>query len=346
MRKTMHVAVALVLAGLTSFFWNHLLQPSVPGHLVRLSQPSPALTAQDGSLRVELGAFPEADGLQLHWAVEATRLQRGAKLWQDGRLHLEWYLGEERLDRIYLTSIDGSQVAANTFSILAELPSPEATAVLHLENFGVSGRLRLIEFEARAMQTDVPMHLGLGLTCLGWLTWMASLAGTLKQPRSWLAAVLWLGFAYILVLPGPWPMRSALLSEFPGIPDDPTRSLGLDDFTRDKGEHERIPASNLLLRWKYQLEPLRPILHAVLFFAPAFCLMVASGRVRKGALLAGLLAGWVEFSQWAMDYGFDATDVMDLVTDAAGIALAAWVFNKGRDFLRSYRARKSPEAVA
>jgi hypothetical protein len=313
------------LVAVTALLWNHAHEPWPTGHAVRLAESGPVLAAGDGALRLPLGSFPKADGIQLRWDLRADALEPGPEIWQDGRLALEWYRGDRRIERVFLASVSGSQHATHTSCILSHRPGPTATAVLRLENHGTSGDLQLVGFEAAATRALPGMQLGLILAGAGWVVWLVHLVASPQDPRAWLAALLWVGFAFFLILPGPWPMRSALFGNFSEPPSSHfTQTLVAADFDPCPSKIDLQPPANPLLRWKFQLEALRPVLHALLFFVPALALMLAAGQGSRGALLAAILAATGELSQWAMGFGFDATDGLDLLADASGIALA-WI---------------------
>ncbi len=72
---------------------------------------------------------------------------------------------------------------------------------------------------------------------------------------------------------------------------------------------------------------LRPILHALLLFLPALAFAFLLNR-KSAIMLAVGLAVAIEVAQTAFGYGFGWDDVGDLVTDAIGIALALWVWER------------------
>jgi glycopeptide antibiotics resistance protein len=90
---------------------------------------------------------------------------------------------------------------------------------------------------------------------------------------------------------------------------------------------------NFILRVKDRINYVAPLLysflrsslHILLLFAPTLVSFALIGRNRS-LILAILLAIAIEAAQTLFGYGFDAFDVLDLLFDAAGILLAAWVF--------------------
>lgn len=82
-----------------------------------------------------------------------------------------------------------------------------------------------------------------------------------------------------------------------------------------------------MLRVKHAISSARPLLHILLLFAPTFGFAWLLGN-RPAVVLSAMLAFSIELAQLAFGYGFDLVDVGDLATDAAGIALGLWVWNR------------------
>ena len=342
-RILLHILAAAGLVAATVTAWNHGHEIAEPGRTVVLREAGPWLEAGPAAWRLDLGEFGEADGLHLRFTIEAEGVERGPEPWQDGRLHLEWIRDGERLDRIYLFSIRGTRSASEPSAIHRGAP-PGATAELHLENLGESGRLRLVRFEAFPTRASPSGRLGLTLAGIGWLVWLASVAGPPRRLRSWLAGLTWLVPAWFLVIPGPWPKQSPLIGSFAlDDPAKPSSVLEPADFTVATSQPGAVESPNLLLRWKIKLRPLRPLLNGVLFFVPTLGLLAFASSERRAIGLAALLAASVEAAQWAFGYGFAMEDVADLATDAGGIALAWLAF---RSWCRYSPIAASKRAVA
>jgi glycopeptide antibiotics resistance protein len=79
-----------------------------------------------------------------------------------------------------------------------------------------------------------------------------------------------------------------------------------------------------MLRIKAALPRIRPLLHALMLFAPTLAVLFLISRNRT-LLLGGTASLGVELAQYLFGFGFDRTDFLDLLWNAAGIALALWI---------------------
>jgi hypothetical protein len=86
-------------------------------------------------------------------------------------------------------------------------------------------------------------------------------------------------------------------------------------------------SGGLPLRAKHLLAQARPLLHILLLCAPTLASALLAGR-RPTLLLAILTSLAIEGAQIAFGYGFDWIDVIDLATDATGIALGLWLLGR------------------
>lgn len=336
--SVIRLLTAILLIGGMVICWNREYRPAKNLPQIALSGPTPPLLAGLEAHRLPLGSFGAADGIQLEWALQPKSLQRGELHWETGRLHLEWLREGKTVERIFLAGARGDETASRGAVILESIP-PNATAELHIENLGISGTLQLARFEATPVQHSPAAKRGLILIGMGWLFWAASLAGSMRCFSSWLAGGLWLAAAYFLVVPGPWQLRTPL---GPGqdmtAPDAAESMLTPQDVFLADTQPGAIESPNLLLRWKLRLQAIRPLLHGLLFLVPTLGLLILTQNERRGLILAALLALGAEAAQWGFGYGFDWTDVIDLATDAVGIASALWVFRKwGRRQSRTAR---------
>jgi hypothetical protein len=134
-----------------------------------------------------------------------------------------------------------------------------------------------------------------------------------------------------------------LLGDFPA-PESPAAPsvVATSDFSPAEAYADIVESPNLLLRWKLRLQPLRPLLHSLMFFVPALVWLCLTSR-RRAILLAAALACAIEAAQCAFGYGFNGYDALDLTSDAFGIALAVGFFTVARKLVRG---GKSPSLVA
>lgn len=327
-RLLLPVISAFLLIAATILCWNRAHQPLNGGPAVSIPDGGPWIDVCPGATKIDLPGLGTAEGLHLRYDLEADEIRQGPEDWQTGRMHLEWVRDGAVIDRRFLASAWDHHTVSESSTIVRDIP-PRATARLHIENLGLSGRCRLVQFEAfPTRKSDLP-RLGMLIAALGWLAWAAWVAGGLRRPRSWLAAILWVGCAYFLVVPGPWPTRSPLLGEFAmsSVDTFPVK-LATSSFEAADCRPGITETPNLLLRWKIRLRPLRPLLHGLLFFVPALGFLAFADTHARALGLVASLAVLVEVAQWGFGYGFEASDLLDLATDACGIALAVWAFRR------------------
>ena len=226
----------------------------------------------------------------------------------------------------------GSCAGQVPFETAMVLPPDGAEGVrIHWENLGLAGTCRVEAFSAQTVAPRRSGRAALILIMVAWVAWAAALAGSFSH-RCLLAGAIWVLAAWLTVLPGPWSFRLPLFGGFEGIrPMMPVETLDPAHFEPAPSFPMTVQAPNLLLRWKIQLKPLRPLLHGLLFFVPTLLLLTLIPW-RRAALLVGILAGLIETSQWAIGFGFEASDLLDLATDAIGIFLAVlfWKFLRRR----------------
>lgn len=317
------------LIATTVFVWNRLHQRS-PGIHIKLDQPSPevahSLADQSRAIDLSLSDSLKCEQILIGFSFSAQNLTRGPEDWQDGRLHLEWLDAKGgMLERHFLASCYGNTLSAAPALIVAGPPEAKGLRI-HIENLGLSGTCRLDSFHAQAVRPRPSFVLATSCLSLAWIIWASSIAGSFRNLSCLLAGIIWFTVAWQTVLPGPWPFKLPLLGEFHGVEGSSVpEKLQETDFRKAPSYPGSIENPNLLLRWKIELQALRPILHGLLFFAPSLALLYLIPWPRA-AILAFSLAALVEWSQWAIGYGFDRTDLLDLATDATGITLAilAW----------------------
>lgn len=314
----------LGLVSATTFAWNRLCG-AVVGIETRLETPSPevVISGEKGmqAMQAVLPGNLASDPLLVSFRFSASKLVRGPENWQDGRLHLEWLSSDGQLiRRDFLGSCWADNYSAMSQIILTP-PDGANGARIHWENLGLAGTCRVEAFSAQTVAPRRSARAALIGIMVAWVAWAAALAGSFSR-RCLLAGAVWVFAAWLTVLPGPWSFRLPLFGGFEGIRQMRTVEI-LDPahFEPAPSYPMAVQAPNLLLRWKIQLKPLRPLLHGLLFFIPTLVLLTLIPW-RPAALLVGILAGLIETSQWAIGFGFEASDLLDLTTDAIGIFLA------------------------
>jgi hypothetical protein len=289
--------------------------------------------------RLNLPGIGPADFLHVELQVGADRLVPGQAVWEDGRLMIEWHAPGHGMEPDILASVRGHGVL-DAVSLVCRADHGPALPVLRLENLGASGVFRVLHCRLTVVRQTLWWKLGRWVLLAAWLGWAAAVAGwgrTSGPGRPLLAAGIWLLLATQVVLPGPWQSIRPLGAPFAGVassaaanpPSAPLPPLAASPppatgkTTPDKVESlGRLPMKgSLLLRIKDRIQQARPLLHGLLFFAPALAFALLVGRWRA-ALLAALLALGIEWAQVLFGYGFDPLDLIDLACDAAGIALA------------------------
>ena len=89
-----------------------------------------------------------------------------------------------------------------------------------------------------------------------------------------------------------------------------------------------------MLRIKARIAQARPLLHALLLFAPTLAMAGLVGR-KPALCLAAILSVCIELAQFGFGYGFDWGDIGDLANDTAGIFAALWIHRKFQSRRRS-----------
>ena len=286
--------------------------------------------------RLSLPGIGPADFLHVELQVGADRLIPGQAVWDDGRLLIEWHAPGHGMEPDILASVRGHGVL-DAVSLVCRADHGPALPVLRLENLGATGAFRVLHCRLTVVRQTLWWKLGRWVLLAAWLGWAAVLAGagrTSGPGRPLLAAGIWLLLATQVVLPGPWQSIRPLGAPFTGLASSATAippaaplppsppPAAAKPSSSEVESLGRLPLKgSLLLRIKDRIQQARPLLHGLLFFAPALAFALLVGRWRA-ALLAALLALGIEWAQVLFGYGFDPMDVIDLTCDAAGIALA------------------------
>lgn len=307
--------------------WKEL--PSGPAVLLRV----------DGQHRnvVTRLAFPglgPVDFLRVRYAVAAKGLQPGKELWEDGRGIIEWHAqGTSAVENDPFFSTRHDLVSEPAELVMRPRHGP-AMPVLRLENLGTAGEMQVREMEVTVLKERWTWKTGRWLLMAGWVAWLVAWMrppGGNRRAGPLVAAVGWLFMGLYFVVPGPWkslhsfgpPFSISGQSASPresGLPTVPAATpAGMPENVETVGEIP--PNGDITLTIKLLLAGSKWILHVPLLFAPVLLTACLAGR--RPALTLGILFSLaVEAAQIAFGFGCDATDLVDLAADAAGILLA------------------------
>jgi hypothetical protein len=294
-------------------------------------------------------AFPGSsafDALHLVVQVESIDLVLGPQIWDDGRLLVEWLPSGRRneMELDPLASARGSETKGPWELVAGPVHRP-AVPVIRIEHLGKSGEFVITRLEATPVRERAAWRI-LRLPLVA--AWFALLAFAAGFPhgrwRPLLAAAIWTVFALEFIVPGPWKSTRPLASSFelgpasptpPPSPSPPAPPNPAPPPTSPTAAPApappaiqpagRIPtAGSPMLRIKAALPRIRPLLHALMLFAPTLAVLFLISRNRT-LLLGGTASLGVELAQYLFGFGFDRTDFLDLLWNAAGIALALWI---------------------
>lgn len=289
--------------------------------------------------RLLLPGVGPADFLHVELQIGADQLVPGQAVWEDGRLMIEWHSQARGMEPDILASIRGQGIL-DPVRLVCRAEHGPALPTLRLEHLGQSGVFRVLDCRLTVVRQTLAWKIGRWVLLAAWFVWAAALAGggrTSGRGRPLLAAGLWLLVATQVVLPGPWQSIRPLGAPFTGVTDlttsappvlpQPVVPAPLPPAAAKEAPHHvealgKLPMKgSLLLRIKDRIQQARPLLHGLLFLAPALAFALWVERWRA-AILAALLAFGIEWAQALFGYGFDLMDAIDLGCDAAGIALA------------------------
>lgn len=314
-------------------------------------------------VRMKLADTPPVEALHLVVQVEASRLSIGRQAWDDGRLLVEWQPdgrpGAMELDPIASARGDEKK---GPWELVARPVNRPALPVLRIEHLGSAGEFLITRVEATPVRERTAWKLLAPALLAGWFA-LAALAAGFPQGRwkALLAAGIWLVFAFEFIVPGPWKSARPMVASFqlgsepppaviapPPPPflaatetgDGPGQGAEPEAEVRPAG---RIPtAGNPVLRVKAALPRIRPILHGLLLFVPSMIALFLIPRKRV-LIIAATCSGSIELAQTLFGYGFDATDLLDLLWNAAGIGLAFWIHPR---LLRRFRSSPTSARAA
>lgn len=296
--------------------------------------------------RLVIPGIPAVNMLHLRFQMSARGLAPGKEKWEDGRAMIEWHQPDDAAKRgdDPVGSVRHDEKTGLADFVVLPLKSP-AIPALRLEHLGRAGEFELSDLEITVVQERAIWKTGRWFLACAWLAWVAAYVRSWPGIPWWraiLASAVWIFMGNQFVVPGPWKHQRPLVSAFrlgaestvSAVPSPvPSASVPAKSSSSalTSGPLQALgkitDQGGLVLRVKARIAQARPLLHALMLFAPALALAWLAGR-KPAMVLAGILALATELAQFAFGYGFDWVDVFDLASDATGIALAMWVYGK------------------
>jgi hypothetical protein len=295
------------------------------------------LRSQEGRsvvIRLELPGIGAVDRLLVRYVVATRGLKPGKERWQDGRCIIEWHPpggGKDwENDPVFTARQDHEGKPVEL--VMRPLHGP-AVPVLRVENLGRAGDLEVRQLEVTVLNERWIWKIGRWLLMAAWMSWIVACirpTGIRSGSGALAAAVVWLLMGLYFVVPGPWKSYRALGPPFE-ISGEIVRPIGIPPVVASVGQSVppapvatvgEIPQNgDFTLTLKLWVANAKWTLHIALLAAPVFLTALFVGR--RQALFFGILFSLaVEGAQIAFGYGTDATDLVDLAADAAGILLA------------------------
>lgn len=303
-----------------------------PALTLRVDRNTPEVVAL-----IQLPHLPPTNWIDVRFKIAARDLKPGAEEWDDGRCIIEWR-GENRsaptLENDQFASVRFNQTGTVGRAVLGPDRGP-AIPVLRLENRGLSGGMEISMIEISSLRERATWKIGRWFLMGGWIGWFMVCIGPVgryRVVRPLLAATTMLLMGVFFVVPGPWKIIHPFGTPFQIGPENlsphsaPAASPQILVPAKAIKSVGRLPVKGgFVLRVKIYAAKIRPLLHALMLLGPTLLLAIWIGVKRTLPMMVGL-AFAVEIAQISFGYGYDITDLFDLLNDITGIALGILIY--------------------
>lgn len=377
MRRFCLVASLFLLVAAVYFVWQNRFERSVEYRPVTLhdlratvSLPEGAAWTDSGDgprlvlratpdrpvmIAMELPEIVSADFLHISAELATRNLVPGSEGWQDGKCLITWRSAERPELRENDPIGSGNSNSQSEIEMVMVPEHPGSTPFFFAQNAGMEGEFEVTNLEITVVQESLVWKIGRWVVILAWMGWIVfwiSPRGGVARVRAAVVSLVWMLMAANFVIPGPWRSyhsfgspfnigeeRAVPVSEKQGnsVPR-PTISPTTVAQSVEVEVVGDMPEKALVLRVKNYAAKVKELLHVGLLFPPTLIAACLVGR--RAAMMQGILFSFaVEVAQISFGFGCDLTDLLDLVCDAAGIALALWICPYLMRFISRYRPK-------
>jgi len=393
------VSAFLILCILTWILWQWRFVPVASSSALTLDHIPPGVTlTKEGPIKTEggiavLGAGSGASKFDWQWlappvsryahiAIKASchGIEKGKMSWDDARIALVWVDSTGKIVPEQLALWSGHGDRPQKFSdMIAPISRNGALPKIIVTNRGTAGTFTIESFQVQQVELRPGFRFQLAGILAAWLYFVWQIfrrsvapAGS-AWPRPLFAAMLWIGFAWLSSLPGPWVPWRPILRAFPvsavpppaakklpppappdtsAIPpkkapaDGPPVARTSPPRPAVTGGTTPAPLEGGLVRWYFNKIPsLKRPMHLCVFAGIGFSLALLLGSVRA-ASPALALSALSEICQWLFGFGFDLGDVADLALDAVAVFAGVLLWRGLLSKLEGKREGRGAPAVA
>jgi hypothetical protein len=305
---------------------------------------------------------PDARHAHIALRVSCRGVEVGKMPWDDARVTLVWLDASGKMAQGHLPLWSGrGDHPEHLRDMVLPLSRGGTLPKVAFENRGSAGEFKIESVRIQAVNYRPGLVWMTSAIVLGWLAlitfgfrkWVA--AGPVGPSRNIAAALVWVGFAWAYCLPGPWIPYPPLLTPYPieaveppppppappvkpvvpapattspaaVAPAPPPVAVAKPGVPPKAVSPERLEGG-LVRGFFNHLSYLKRPLHLLAFasLSALLALLTGSPRAMWPAILLGMVS---EFCQWAFGFGFDLSDVLDLLMNTvaalAGLVLWRW----------------------